>query len=278
MTTYTFGTTVDAAQYFEQDDGSSNPPPRPAADGVLKVRGLDLSALADQAYSGRTGYFAFTLQDVPVCQVSANNGGTWTTIISLEAQLAGANAGVAAANAVQVATQANATANAALAAANSGGVTFVGSGNSVGSPDVGPAKVFTLALIHARDDRIDIDPGDITGLQPVATSGLSADLIDAGNPGGVPLLDDSGFLPASVIPGGTGGGSGSGFLFIFQNTDGSWPARTTVTSDVTARVIYIPAYNPNLKPAIGTDAATAKVMNASLSRPGDVLENRRAAS
>lgn len=277
MTTYTFSTIDDASAYLEADDGVSNPPPRPAAGGVLKVRLPDLTPLADQAYEGRTGYINFTLTDIPFVQVSGNNGGTWHPLIAIEAQIAGANAGLVAAQASQLAQQALTTANAALAAANSGGITFAGSGPGGATPDVGPAKIFTLAQIHARDDRVAIDPTDVTGLQPVATSGLSADLTDANQPGGAGLLDDAGVFPAAFIPGG-GGGGGSGLIFIFQNPDGSWPARTTKTADVTQRVTYIPAYNPNLKPAIGTDAATAKVMNASLLRPGDVLENRQAAA
>lgn len=276
MTTYHFGTGVNPAHYVEIPNGSVNPPPRPAAPGTLKVRNYtDQSALPDATYDAITGYFGFTTTDIPVVEVSADGGSSWVPLVGIEAEIAGANAGTLAAQANQTATNADAKATAALAAANSGGITFAGSGPGGATPDVGPAKIFTLAQIHARDDRLQIDPGDINGLSLVATSGLSADLVDANIPGGVPLIGDDGFIPDALV---RASGGGSGNKFIFQNADGTWPARTTVSTDPTECVEYIPAYNPTMRPAIGTDAATAYVLNASLGRPGDKLRNLQPAA
>jgi hypothetical protein len=273
MTTYSFGTGVNPAHYVEIPSGSTNPPPRPAAMGTLKVRSdADLTPLPDATYSAITGYFSFTTEDVPVVQVSADGGSTWVPLIGIEAEKAAAAAGVIAGQANATALQAIVIANAALAAANSGGETFI---HATGQ--VGPAKIFTLAQIHARDDQDLIDTTDITGLATVATSGLSRDLTDANQPNGSVLLDDNGFVPDAFLQAG-GGGGGAGQKFIFQNTDGTWPARTTVSTDPTECVEYIPAYDPTKRPAIGTDAATAYVMNASLSRPGDKLRNLQPAA
>lgn len=272
MATFTFGTAVNPAHYVEIPDGVTNPPARPASSGVLKVRNaVDLTALPDHSYDAVTGYFGFTTTDIPIVQVSADSGVTWVPLIGIEAEEAGANAGTVANQALANSTTAITTANAALAAANSGGVTI---SNSVGT--VGPTKVFSLAQIHARDDQVPINAVDVSGLSTVAGSGLSRDLTDANQPNGSVLLDDNGFVPAAFLQ--ASGGGGSGQKFIFQNTDGTWPARTIVSTDPTECVEYIPAYDPTKRPAIGTDAATAYVMNASLSRPGDKLRNLQPAA
>lgn len=274
MAVFTYGTFVDAAQYFEDDDGVSNPPPRPTTGGTLKVQDLNGSPLPDQTYAGRTGYFSFTLTDIPACQISADNGVTWTTLISIEAQVLAEQAGANALTALQTATAAVATANAAAQAVNQGNVTFL---KKDGTP-AATGRQFSLSQILARSTEDSITPAETQGFALVAESGAGADLLDYGQSGGVAAIDQSGFVVNAdgSRPGGTGGGN-SGEVVIPQNSDGTFPARNIYTTDPRVSAVYIPWYDITKKPTIGVDLATAFAVDASQNIPGDRLRNLQAA-
>lgn len=277
MTTYTFGTFVDPSAFLEQDDGSSNPPPRPAAGGTLLVRTLDLQNLPNQTYAGRTGYINFTEEDIPAVQVSGNGGTTWITLISIEAQVVAMNSGQVSSQALAAANNALSIANQALNAANQGGITFTGLVAGV-QWTVGPARNFTLAQIHARSVDDPITFADTQGFATVASTGVGADLLDYGVSGGVAVYDQSGFVVNvdGSRPGGSGGG-GAGDIIIPQNSDGTYPARNTFTTDPRVSVVYLPWYDITKKPTIGIDLSTAFAVDPVQGYPGDRLRNTQAA-
>jgi hypothetical protein len=108
MAVYAFSTTSNPAHFVEIED-PSNPGQaiRPPTGSTLLVRNsADHTALPSQV-TLNLGYVNFTVNDVPVVDVSADSGATWFTFYSAEAQYASFSAG-------QTANTALATANSAL--------------------------------------------------------------------------------------------------------------------------------------------------------------------
>lgn len=108
MAIYTFSTTSNPAHFVEiEDPSNAGQAIRPATGSTILVRNsADHTALANQV-TLNLGYVNFTVNDVPVVDVSADGGATWFTFYSAEAQYASFSAG-------QTANNALATANSAL--------------------------------------------------------------------------------------------------------------------------------------------------------------------
>lgn len=265
MASNTFGTSTDPSHYAEiPDPSAAGQVIRPTAGATIWVRDYATQIRQADIITLIYGYLpTFSLQNIPTIEVSGDGGTTWVgPLVSAEARAAAATAGADAASAVQLATSASTTAQQALQLAQQAGqVTIDGS----------TGTNFTLAQIHARDTRVQVPPGDVLGLDPVATSGLGADLNDLGLPNGIVPLDAAGKIAAIYLP---AGGTAGGVIEILQNADGTWPVRTTKTADVTQRVYYDPRYDPTKLPSIGVDLATAKAANPGSNIPGDVLYNK----
>jgi hypothetical protein len=264
MTTHHFGTSVDGSQFVEvtgipdpDADGNTSAPRRPPAGTALKVRSrADLSSLPD-IVTAPDGYWSYTTQDVPQIEVSGDGGATWWgPYESAESKDQQAASGANAATALQTATSADTKATQALAAAQAAGqVTIAGvTGSS-----------FTLTQIHARDDRVQIPVAEVSG------AASTWDDIAPSAPA-FPVLGADNKIPASYLP---SGGTGSGYR-IYQNADGTWPARTTVTSDPTVVVTYVMQYDVTKEPTIGADTATAYAtdLTATPDIPGDEIQIR----
>jgi hypothetical protein len=107
MAVYTFSTTSNPAHFVEIED-PSNP------GQAIRPHGVDDPGAELRRPHGpanqvtlNLGYVNFTVNDVPVVDVSADGGATWFTFYSAEAQYASFSAG-------QTANNALATANSAL--------------------------------------------------------------------------------------------------------------------------------------------------------------------
>lgn len=262
MTVYTFGTSVNPAHYVEIPDGVSNPPPRPSVAGTLKVRdATTLAALPDDAYEAQTGYFLFTTTDVPIVQVSADSGVTWVPLIGIEAEEAGASAGTTAATAL---TKAQLALDEIAALPSGGGGGGTGTVTKVAgiSPDGTGNVPLTAANIGALTSSSPLAAANVVGLSSVATTGLysslsgtpaaSVPLSSVGAANGVAALDSSGHVPTAQLPGSTAGGIK---MVIYNGT--SWPARSTVTTDLT---ISVPYKGPLPGPAIDTTGTDTSKM------------------
>jgi hypothetical protein len=258
MTVHHFGTSVDPAHYVEIPD-PANPGQvlRPDAGTVLKVRSAaDLSDLPDVTTS-TYGYWAYTTTDIPQILVSGDAGATWVgPLTSGEAATGAVGAGANAATALQTATSADSKATQALTLAQAAGQVTI---------DGTTASSFTLAQIHARDTRVQIPVAEVSG-----AASTWDDIAPSAPP--MPILGADGKIPASYLP---SGGTGSGYR-IYQNADGTWPARTTVTSDPTVVVTYVMQYDVTKEPTIGADTATAYAtdLTATPDIPGDQIEIR----
>jgi len=238
---YHFGTSVDGSVFVEQvsntppvDATATVAPQRPPRGLHIKVRnpgnGTDLPDAITQDY----GYWDYTTQDIPVIWVSLDNWASHVSIRSAEAMDAAASSGIEVANAVQLAAAANDTANQALSLAqqSTGGIESVN--GKVGT------VILTAADVQARPASATIPVGDVIGLKPVATSGVYTDLTgrppvaipltDKGSPSGVATLDATGRVAPAQLP------PNIGQLDIYQNADGTWPLRNSVSADPTARV------------------------------------------
>jgi hypothetical protein len=157
------------------------------------------------------------------------------------------------------ATQASQDAADALAASGSAGVMIAG---------IGPKTSFTLAEIHARDDRTPIHTGDMDDLATVGSSNMGADLSDYGAPNGVAPLGSDGKLAAQY----GGGGGGGGEKRVYQNADFTIPARSTVSTDPTEVVVVVLWYRNTDRPVIGTDLSTYFRIDPANGIPGDDIE------
>lgn len=230
---------------------------RPPSGQTVKARDAVTQAALPDILTTNYGYLTQWTSESTVIEISGDGGQSWRgPIASRESLISAISAGSIAAEALTVATAADTKATQALASSSAAGVTIAG---------VGPANTFTLAQIGARSVNDPIQPSAITGLATVATSGQGKNLTDFGQPGGVPTLGSDGKIPAAQI----GGVSGGGILTILQNSDGSWPARSSVTSDATRRVEWDPFYVPTSFPPIGTDGVGAYAPNPAQNIPGD---------
>ncbi|MGN6245104.1 MAG: hypothetical protein ACTHQ3_15740 [Motilibacteraceae bacterium] len=263
-TVHHFGTDVDPSHFVEvpgtlDPDGSGNvtAPRRPAAGTVLKARDASTLAALPDITTDDYGYWSYTTTDVPQIQVSGDGGSTWVgPLISAEGKVDSLNAGANASTALQTATSADQKATQALAAAGTGGqVTIEGV----------TASTFTLAQINARDARVQIPVAEVSG-----AASTWDDIAPSAPP--MPILGADGKIPASYIPASVG----SGGYFVYQNADGTWPARTTVTSDPTTIVTYVMQYDVTKEPTIGADTSTAYAqdLTATPKVPGDQIEVR----
>jgi hypothetical protein len=255
-TTNSFGGGI--AEYAEIVD-TANPGQvkRPPAGQVVKVRDALTQVALPDITTTDYGYLNTWTASTPLVEVSGDGGVTWRgPLVGRESLIEALTAGSTAATALQVATSADTKASQALAASSSAGVTING---------FGPASTFTSAQMGVRGTSDPIPSSAVTGLSPVSTSGLARDLADYGQPGGVPTLGLDGKIPAAQI----GGGAGGGVLTIFQNPDGSWPSRSTVTTDATRRVEWDPFYVPTALPKIAADGVGAYPANPALGVPGD---------
>jgi len=230
----------------------------------LQVRDWSTQAPLPSITTTDYGYWDYSTQDIPVIEVSGN-GSDWLAIVSIEARIASALTGIDVSSAIQTATAADVKASEALrlaqvAAEQSGKVTI----NGV----LANTFVLNATTLGARPAGLPISVNEITGVSLVGQTGDYDDLANTpllGLAGGVATLDDTGKVPSSQLPATI---QGAGELRIKQNTDGSWPARTTITSDVTRRVYY-EGTTPG--PALGTDITMAQYDNRALNIPGDRL-------
>jgi hypothetical protein len=256
MAVNTFGRTpAEFAEY--PDPGNPGQMLRPPEGQIVKVRDLLTQAPLPDITTTQYGYLETWTSESVLIEISGDGGITWRgPIPSREALTQAITSGTIATEALTVATAADTKATQALASSASAGVTIAG---------VGPATVFSLAQIGARAVSDPIPSSAITGIATVATSGQGKNLTDFGQPGGVPTLGSDGKIPAAQIGGVTGGGTAT----ILQNPDGSWPARSTVTTDATRRVDWDPFYAPTQFPAIAADGIAAAPANPVAGIPGD---------
>jgi hypothetical protein len=249
------GNTTDFAEII--DPAIPGQVKRPAAGAAIKVRDAITQASLPDITTGNYGYWPTFTATTPLVEISGDGGVNWKgPLASREALIDAMTSGATAAQALQVATSADTKASQALASSSSAGVTING---------FGPATNFTSSQIGVRGATDPIPSSAVTGLAPVSTSGLARDLADYGQPGGVPTLGLDGKIPAAQI----GGGAGGGVLTIFQNPDGSWPSRSTVTTDATRRVEWDPFYVTSALPKIAADGVGAYPANPALGIPGD---------
>ena len=234
--------------------------PRPGTAGLpIQVRdaitGDDLPPATLDAQGFLPAYFA---ADALAFEFSTDG---WLTVLgpymAAETVITAALAGVNANTALTNSTEALAAAQDALRLVqeNPGGT----GGGPITIAGV-TGVTFTLAQIHARDDRVPISINDVNAPM-VAKTGLYSDLLQ--KPAVATLVN--GKVPASQLPvTGTFGDP------ILQKPDGTYPARNTVTQDETRSVFYRQLYTA-AEPTRGTDGASAYAPNPALNIPGDFL-------
>jgi hypothetical protein len=147
------------------------------------------------------------------------------------------------------------------------GVTQVGF--LVGDPS---GRVTFTATVPSLN--VDFGAGKVTLYSAEAiTSGLAAAAAAADS--ATAASSSASAAATSALAAAASNNAGSG-LRIYQNSDGTWPARSTITSSRTQVVTFVMQYDVTREPTIGVDgsAAYATDLTATPKIPGDQIEVR----
>lgn len=209
---------------------------------------LNASSVANLV-SNDNGYVARFRANSPLGFV--NFGSVWQPVVAYEVFANAANISTltAAALAAQTAAEAAEAAAESLAAGGGGGGAVASVNGRTG------AVVLAAVDVNARSSLVPVPAGEVSGLATVATTGdygalanrpaAAVPLAEKGVASGVATLDVAGKLVNAQLP------ANVGRLTISQASDGTWPLRSTVSSNPADRVEWFAYSAVSPDPAAG---------------------------